>query len=97
MYRILVGSPVRQKSNILKEFLLGLEEADKGQHQIAYYFVDDNVEAASSELLTAFAEKHDVKLKKGSELYDADAHYEGHVWHATHLAQVTGYKTEIIA
>jgi len=97
MYRILVGSPVRQKSNILKEFLLGLEEADKGQHQIAYYFVDDNVEAASSELLTAFAEKHDVKLKKGSELYDADAHYEGHVWHATNLEKVTVYKNEIIA
>lgn len=97
MKKILVGSPVRQKSNILKEFLLGLEEADKGQYQITYYFVDDNVEETSSELLKIFAEKHDVIMKKGSELYDADAHYEGHVWHATNLEKVTVYKNEIIS
>lgn len=97
MYKILVGSPVRQKSSILKEFLLGLEEADKGQNQITYYFVDDNTEDASSELLKKFAEKNDVIIKKGAELYEADAHYDGHVWHATNLEKVTIYKNEIIS
>ena len=97
MGTILVGSPIRQKSNILKEFLIGLEEADKGQHQITYFFVDDNTEEASSALLKEFAEKNDVILKKGAELYCADALYDGHVWHSENLAKVTVYKNEMIA
>lgn len=97
MNKILVGSPIRQKSNILKEFLLGLEEAEKGQNQVSYFFVDDNTETESSNLLKVFAEKNDVIIKKGSELFDADAHYDGHVWHATNLAKVTVYKNEMIS
>ena len=95
--RILVGSPVRQKSSILKEFLLGLEEADFGQNEVAYFFVDDNTEEASSELLKAFAETRDVIIQKGSNLFDADAHYEGHVWQAANLARITAYKNKMIS
>lgn len=40
--KILIGSPVRQKHNILEQFLQGLEEADKTGLSISYYFVDDN-------------------------------------------------------
>lgn len=97
MSRILIGSPVKQKSNILKEFLLGLEEAEKGQNQVAYYFVDDNTEEASSELLKVFAEKNDVIIKRGAELFDVDAPYENHIWHSANLAKVTVYKNEIIS
>lgn len=97
MYKILIGSPVRQKSSILKEFLLGLEEADKGKNQITYYFVDDNTEEASSELLKKFAKKNDVIIKKGAELYETGAHYDGHIWHATNLVKVAIYKNEIIS
>lgn len=97
MNKILVGSPIRQKSNILKEFLLGLEEAEKGQNQVAYFFVDDNTEIESSDLLKVFAEKNDVIIKKGSELYASDAHYDGHVWHSTNLEKVTVYKNEMIS
>lgn len=95
--RILVGSPVRQKSSILKEFLLGLEEADFGQNEVAYFFVDDNTEEASSELLKAFAETRDVIIHKGSNLFDADAHYEDHVWQAANLARITAYKNKMIS
>ena len=97
MKKILVGSPVRQKSNILKEFLLGLEEVEKGDNIVSYYFVDDNLEKESSFLLSAFSEKYDVTLKKGSDLYDIDAPYEGHIWLSTNLAKVTAYKNEIIS
>ena len=97
MYKILIGSPVKQKSAILKEFLQGLEAAEKGQHEITYYFVDDNTEAASSELLKQFAEKNEVIIKKGSSLFDAVADYDGHVWHATNLEKVTVYKNKIIS
>lgn len=95
--KILIGSPVRQKSNILKEFLLGLEEADFGQHEVSFFFVDDNTEAASSELLNTFAKTHDVIIKKGSDLFATDAHYEGHVWHAANLARITVYKNKMIS
>lgn len=95
--KILVGSPVRQKSRILKEFLLGLEEADFGKNEITYFFVDDNAEPASSELLHLFAENHNVILKKGSDLFTEDAHYEGHVWHAANLARITVYKNKMIS
>lgn len=97
MYKILIGSPVKQKSNILKEFLMGLEEAEKGQNQVTYYFVDDNTEVASSDLLKAFAEKNDVIIKNGSELYDAEVPYDGHIWRAANLEKVMIYKNEIIS
>ena len=97
MYKILIGSPVRQKSNILKEFLCGLDEAEKGQNQVTYFFVDDNIEEESSNLLKKFAENNDVIIKKGSDLYNQDAHYEGHVWHAENLARITVYKNEMIS
>lgn len=97
MYKILVGSPVRQKSKVLKEFLLGLQESEKGQNQITYFFVDDNIEANSSELLKNFSQNNDVIIKKGAELYNEDAHYEGHVWHAANLARITVYKNEMIS
>lgn len=94
--KILVGSPVRQKSSVLREFLLGLEEADYGQNDITYFFVDDNTETASSELLNLFAQKHDVVLKKGSDLYNEDAQYDGHIWHAANLERITVYKNQMI-
>ena len=97
MYKVLIGSPVRQKSSILKEFLLGLDEVEKGQNQVTYYFVDDNTEIASSNLLRDFAKNNDVIIKKGTELYHEDAHYEGHVWHAANLARITAYKNEMIS
>lgn len=97
MYKILVGSPVRQKSRVLKEFLVGLGEAEKGQNKVTYFFVDDNTETASSDLLKTFAEKNDVIIKKGSDLYNEDAHYDGHVWHAANLARITVYKNAMIS
>ncbi len=102
MSRILIGSPVKQKSNILKEFLIGLDEADKGSNEVSYYFVDDNTEEQSSELLKSFSETHDVILKKGTELFDVSAKgydendYNGHNWKAVNLAKITVYKDTII-
>ncbi len=102
MSRILIGSPVRQKSNILKEFLIGLDEADKGANDISYYFVDDNTENLSSELLKSFSETHDVVLKKGTELFNVSENeyekndYNGHNWKSVNLAKVTVYKDTII-
>jgi len=39
--RVLIASPIRQKPNILKEFLQSLSELDHGDLQVDYFFVDD--------------------------------------------------------
>ena len=96
MSKVLIGAPVRVKNTVLKEFLTGLEEAEKGDNQIAYYFVDDNADPISSELLESFAKRNDTVLKKGSELFQSDDQYDGHNWKSETLAKVTKYKNTII-
>lgn len=104
MKRVLVGSPVRQKSNILKEFLLSLEEVDKTGLEFDYYFVDDNTDEESSKLLKNFEKKHkgNVILKIGSEIYDVDknSHYDcnndTHLWKRDLIEKITSFKDGII-
>ena len=48
MKKVLVGSPVRQESQILEQFLLGIEEIIKGDFECYYFFIDDNKEKESS-------------------------------------------------
>lgn len=54
LQRILLGSPIRQKPEILQEFLLSLNELDLTGIQLDFYFVDDNENPASKELLQKF-------------------------------------------
>lgn len=96
MSKVLIGAPVRVKNTVLKEFLTGLEEAEKEDNQITYYFVDDNADPHSSELLESFAKRNDTVLKKGSELFQSDDQYDGHNWKSDTLAKVTKYKNTII-
>ena len=96
MSKVLVGSPIRLKNTVLKEFLLGLEEAEKGSNEIVYYFVDDNTDADSIELLRSFADRNETIIKKGTQLYNSDDKYDGHNWKSETLAKVTAYKNTII-
>lgn len=96
MSKILIGSPIRQKSNILKEFLLGLEELDKGDNYVSYYFVDDNTEESSSSLLKLFAQNNKTVIKKGTELFSNFDTYDCHNWEEETLQKVTVYKNTII-
>lgn len=57
--KILVGSPVRQKPAILREFLASLERMDTSQLQIDYFFIDDNELQESSGLLWEFSQKNE--------------------------------------
>lgn len=102
MKRVLVGSPVRQKHQILEQFLLGLEEVDKTGFALSYYFVDDNVDEESSAMLESFAQKHDALIKKGSELTDLDSFSKyvsdeiTHLWDPTTIRKVAYFKDSII-
>ena len=96
MSRVLFGTPVRVKNTVLKEFLSGLEEVEKGDNQVAYYFVDDNSDEKSSELLKKFAKNNDTVIVKGTELFQTDDNYDGHNWKFETLAKITVYKNTII-
>ena len=96
MSKILVGSPVKQQRSVLKEFLIGLEEVEKGDNEVAFYFVDDNADEESSKLLKEFARRNNTVLIKGTELFQSDDQYDGHNWKSETLAKVTCYKNIII-
>lgn len=96
MSKVLVGSPVRQTHTILKEFLQGLEELEKGKNEIEYYFIDDNTDLDSSKLLEAFSLRNPTIIKSGAELYASSDKYDNHYWKFETLRKVTEFKNTII-
>jgi cellulose synthase/poly-beta-1,6-N-acetylglucosamine synthase-like glycosyltransferase len=98
-YRVLVGSPIRQKTKILQEFLSSLDRLDKTSYTPDYYFVDDNIQDESSQLLQEFAENHKTFIvKAGKE--SADQAYicteTTHEWKDEIIWKVAGFKDRII-
>ncbi len=75
---ILIASPVRQKSTILREFLFGLGELDTTGMNIDYIFIDDNVDPVSRQMLGAFRPPkgkvylYSVELQGASGTYVCD-------------------------
>ncbi len=55
--KILIGSPIRQKPKILKEFLFSLEHLMQNNITVDYFFIDDNDVEECSEQLASFAKK----------------------------------------
>lgn len=100
--RILVGSPVRQKPAILKEFLESLDGLEKENFTLDYCFYEDNIIEESKELLLAFAEEKG----KSCHLFFADEEekalqYETnevrHYWNTDTINKVGRFKNHIIA
>ncbi|MFZ5595901.1 MAG: glycosyltransferase family 2 protein [Bacillota bacterium] len=95
MSRVLIASPVRQKPDILREFLLSLDRLEKTGLQVSYAFVDDH--DAGSYLLRRFAsEKAGVRIipagNKDPYLCDETTHH----WRAHLIRKVAGYKDRLI-
>ena len=55
--RVLIGSPIRQKPHILKEFLQSLEELVQVSCECNYLFIDDNTNEESILMLFEFSKK----------------------------------------
>lgn len=101
MKKVLVGSPIRQKSNVLKEFLLSLDEFYKDGLEVDYYFVDDNTDIKSSDLLKNFADNHNVILKKAEDLYKFEeeeyiCNNISHFWKKDLIKKIAFFKDSII-
>ena len=102
MLKILVGSPIRQKANILNEFLVSLTELNKENLQVDYYFVNDNEDKKSAELLYNFAKNNNTILKEATEYnFNLTTKYDcnnvGHVWKKSLIEKITTFKNDIIA
>lgn len=97
MQRILVGSPVRQKSAILTEFLDSLLGLDTGGIALDYFFVDDNDQPASSELLRRFRPRGRVNVVKGASVGPTyEKTEQTHLWREELIWRVAAYKDQMI-
>lgn len=97
--RILAASPVHQQPETLNLFLNSLERLHMDNYTVDYLFVDDNDQAASSELLELFAEKHQERVlpflqgsKNTVKRQDEYTHY----WPSELVWKVAGYKNALI-
>lgn len=95
--KVLVGSPIHQKPEILKQFLLSLDELDKDNIEVHYFFVDDNKTKKSSLLLESFAsENPNVIIKKSNYNDDYFCDKNTHNWNVNLINKVAKFKDEII-
>lgn len=95
--RVLIGSPVCQKPQILKAFLESLVKLSHKKFIIDYMFVDDNQDSESSNILNQFQSKGaEVTVlpsgTAGSYLCNEDTHY----WNNTLMLRVGEFKNLII-
>lgn len=97
--KILLGSPVRQKPEILTEFLLSLTELDTTGLSLDFFFVDDNEDAASSQMLRSFScGEAAVTVVKASDIVPdlSENSYSEHNWDYDLIERVADMKNHII-
>ena len=102
MKKVLIASPIKQKSNILFEFLNSLEKLNNDGLDFYYYFVDDNSEKESSDLLKKFKKNNKRVLLKSfsdfnvenSEEYICDK--STHQWKSSLIKRITLFKDDMI-
>lgn len=101
MKKIIIGSPIKQKNKILNEFLLSLKGLDLDDLDVYYYFIDDNTDMKSSELLKKFQKSEkNVVLQSSSKLIDKNEEYvcneTEHRWKKNLIKRVILFKNSII-
>ncbi len=99
--RILVGSPVRQKPDVLREFLESLNTLDRSSYITDYFFIDDNDSEESRQLLQQFAKQqknrcHIVQANKASETDPFICDETTHHWNINLMDKVGSFKDTII-
>ncbi|WP_347561857.1 glycosyltransferase [Clostridium sp. E02] len=95
--RVLIGSPIYQKKEILDAFLRSLKNLRRNTITIDYMFVDDNVDDTSSRLLADFErEESDVIIIRGKGLGIYECNEDSHLWNDDLMFKVANYKNHII-
>ena len=95
--KILIGSPVKQKPLILKEFLRSLKELNKTDCTIDYCFVDDCDMPLSSEILLNFAaECYRTIVMPSCSITRNGSGYDLHNWDDKIIDRIAELKNKII-
>ncbi len=99
-YKVLIGSPIRQKPAILEEFLLSLNELKKEICECDYAFIDDNENPESTEILLNFSEKHagHCLIQKNTTLISEPyiCNEVTHYWRESIIWKVAAFKDALI-
>ncbi|HUX79987.1 MAG TPA: hypothetical protein VMW10_09635 [Alphaproteobacteria bacterium] len=98
--KVLLGSPIRQKTAILREFLLGVQKLSGGSLlNVDYFFIDDNIEEESSQLLVRFAEKNTNTTLIRAQAQDKIPYLcdeDTHKWEEELIWKVANFKNRMI-
>lgn len=95
--RLLVGSPVYQKTQILEAFLDSLGSLKSDTFSLDFMFIDDNIDTKSSQLLIDFKRKNSqVMIIPGKEVGIYNCNEESHSWNDDLMLKVANYKNTII-
>lgn len=99
--KILIGSPIRQKPAILKEFLASLDRLEQKSYTAEYFFIDDNELDESRALLQEFAQKKNGRCTILVVPSDGPTHAficdeTTHHWTEHHVWKVAGFRDRII-
>lgn len=96
--KVLVGSPIKQKTNVLEKFLTSLKELEKDDLEIKYIFIDDNDKKESSDSLLRFRRSEEnvdiYKLNNVESNYICDSFT--HRWSKDIVNKVIDFKNFII-
>ena len=95
--RILIGSPIHQKPTILQEFLTSLLHLNQQQFELYYYFIDDNVDQKSSDILQQFSQQSERVLLQSSGYSDEYVRDNiTHLWNSNLIWKVASFKNMMI-
>lgn len=95
--KIVIGSPIHQKPNILKEFLISLQEMNTEEFEVSYIFVDDNENDESRKILEEFSDKFkNVVIYKNNETSLFNCDDNTHYWNERLIKKVAYFKDRII-
>lgn len=94
---VLIASPVRQKPNILGEFLKGLINLETEGLEVDFAFVDDNTQQQSKDILRSFYVKNSIKTiieTNSNDNYVCDENT--HRWNNELILKVAGLKNKLL-
>lgn len=95
MKKVLIASPVKQKPEILKEFLWSIDLLEKKGLTVEYAFIDDN--EGESPVLREFASsRKNVRIIPGSPGDRYICNENTHHWREDLIWKVAGYKDSFI-
>ena len=93
--RVLIGTLVRQKPAILKEYLESIAQLTQDTISIDYAFVEDNLIEESTEMLVRFREEH-LNCEILHYTFQDDPEFEYHKWTMYAILRIAEFKNKII-